>query len=202
MKVISRIFLSLTLILFVGLLLSGCAGSVKRMDVVSPDQIKTRPDSGKSMVVFMRPSGFAFGVQSSIFEVKDDQCVLIGIIAAKKKVSYQLGPGEHLFMVVGESADFMSAELEAGKTYYALVTPRMGAWKARFSLKPVHAGELDTAQFKEWQEGCEWVIKTADSDDWARKNMTSIQSKREKSYEKWMSKDASERPGLLAQDGE
>jgi len=137
-------------VLLLALLLSGCAGTVKNMRTVPPDRIVTAPEEGKSMVVFMRPSGLGFAIQSSVFEIKGDNPSLVGIVAAKKKVSYQLEPGKHLFMVVGESADFMSAELEVNKAYYALVIPRMGMWKARFSLKPIHADELNSSQFKQW----------------------------------------------------
>jgi hypothetical protein len=188
-------------ILFIVVVLAGCAGPVKRMEVVTPDRIPSRPESGKSMVVFMRPSGFGFGIQSSVFEVRDNQPLLAGIVAAKKKVAYQLDPGEHLFMVVGESADFMSADLEVGKTYHALVTPRMGVWKARFSLRPVHADTLTTDQFVEWEQECEWVVKILEADQWARENMPSILAKQKKYYKAWMSKDASERPRLLREDG-
>lgn len=188
-------------LLFVVAVLSGCAGPVKRMEVVTPDRVPSRPESGKARVVFMRPSGYGFGIQSSVFVVKGNQPALVGIVAAKKKVAYQLDPGEHLFMVIGESADFMSADLEEDRTYYALVTPRMGAWKARFSLRPVHADMFDSPEFDEWTKECEWVINTPESAQWARDNMPSILSKQEKYYEKWMSKDASERPRFLKEDG-
>ncbi len=188
-------------VLLLALFLSGCAGTVKNMRIVPPDRIVTAPGEGKSMVVFMRPSSFGFAIQSSVFEIKGDNPSLAGIVAAKKKVAYQLEPGKHLFMVVGESADFMLAELEANKTYYALVTPRMGMWKARFSLKPIHADELSSSQFSEWLEGCEWVEKSPASDNWASDNMASIQSKHKEYYTKWISKDLSERPKLLPQDG-
>ena len=188
-------------VLFLALLFSGCAGTVKNMRTVPPDEIVAAPEEGKSIVVFMRPSTLGFGIQSSVFEISGDDSSLVGIVAAKKKVSYQLEPGKHLFMVVGESADFMSADLEENKTYYALVTPRMGVWKARFSLKPIHDSELNSSQFSEWLEGCEWVETNADSETWASSNMASIQSKREGYYAKWMSKDVSERPHLLPQDG-
>jgi hypothetical protein len=171
------------------------------MRTVQPDEIVSAPEEGKSLVVFMRPSTLGFAIQSSVFEIEGDHPSLVGIVAAKKKVSYQLEPGKHLFMVIGESADFMSAELEENKTYYALVTPRMGVWKARFSLMPIHLSELDSSQFSEWLEACEWVGKNADSENWASENMPSIESKRETYYEKWMSKDVSERPNLLPQDG-
>ncbi len=171
------------------------------MQTVPSNRIVTVPEEGKSMVVFMRPSGFAFGIQSSVFEIEGDYPALVGIVAAKKKVVYQLEPGKHLFMVVGESADFMSAELEPNRTYYALVTPRMGAWKARFSLKPIHAGELDSSQFNEWLGSCEWVENSPASNNWASANMSSIQSKHREYYTKWLEKEISERPKLLLQDG-
>lgn len=195
-------FLTEYIVLFMLLLLlSGCAGSVKNMRVVLPEEVMDAPEEGKSMVVFMRPSGVGFAIQSSVFEVNEGSSSLIGIVAAKKKVSYQAEPGEHLFMVIGESADFMSAKLEANKIYYALVTPRMGVWKARFSLKPIHADELDSSQFNDWLEECEWVEKTSASEIWASSNMNSIQSKYQKYYKKWMDKDPSERSMLLLEDG-
>jgi len=187
--------------LLLTLLLTGCAGTVKNMREVSPEKIVDTPEKGKSLIVFMRPSGFGFAIQSSVFEVKHNNVLLAGIVAAKKKVAYQVDPGKHLFMVIGESADFMSAELEENKTYYALVTPRMGLWKARFSLKPVHSDELNSSQFTDWIENCEWVEISPQSEYWASSNMGSIQSKRTEYYQDWMQKDASERPKLLPQDG-
>lgn len=153
------------------------------------------------MIVFMRPSGIAYAIQSSVFEINDQNPSLAGILAAKKKMAYQLEPGEHLFMVIGESADFMSAKVEANKTYYTLVTPRMGVWKARFSLRPVHQGELNSSELTEWLNSCEWVEKINASDDWANRNMASIQSKYKNYFNKWISKDPSERPNLLPHDG-
>jgi hypothetical protein len=183
------------------LLLSGCAGTVKNMRPVPPDKVIASPEEGKAMVVFMRPSSLGAAIQSSVFEVRGDNLTLVGIVAAKKKVAYQLEAGNHLFMVVGESADYMSAELEPNKAYYALVAPRMGVWKARFSLKPVSSEQLNSSQFSEWYEDCEWVENTPDSYNWASSNMTSIQAKHKKYYPKWMEKDLADRPKLLLQDG-
>jgi hypothetical protein len=197
----ARNLLALSVLLIPALLLSGCAGGVKHMQAVPPERAVEVPSPGRSMVVFMRPSGMAFGIQSSVFEVTDDRPRLAGILAAKKKVSYELEPGERLFMVIGESADFMSADLLPDKTYCALVTPRMGVWKSRFSLKPVHAGELQSQQFNEWLAGCAWVEKTPESEQWAEAHMPSIQSKQQGYYEKWMRRPESDRPRLFPQDG-
>jgi hypothetical protein len=187
--------------ILITLLASGCAGTVKNMSTVPQEKSVASPAEGKAMVVFMRPSGLGFAIQSSVFEIVGDTPSLIGIVAAKKKVSYQLEPGKHLFMVIGESADFMSAELEPNKTYYALVTPRMGVWKARFSLKPIHADELISSEFEEWLKDCEWVEKSPATDSWFAANIASIQSKHQEYFAKWMSKDEEKRPKLLPQDG-
>jgi hypothetical protein len=189
------------LLFVVAVFLSGCAGTVKNMRAVPPEGVTATPEEGKSMVVFMRPSGLGFGVQSSVFEIKGEDPILAGIVAAKKKVAYQLEPGKHLFMVLGESADFMSAELEPDKIYYAHVTPRSGWLKARFSLKPVHSDELNSSQFNKWLESCKWVKLSDSSHDWARNNMPNIQSKYKRYYKKWNKKESSNRPKLLPKDG-
>ena len=196
-----RSFFACLPIIMLTLFFSGCAGTVKNMRSVPPESIVSSPQEGKSMIVFMRPSGIAYAIQSSVFEINDQNPSLAGILAAKKKMAYQLEPGEHLFMVIGESADFMSAKVEANKTYYTLVTPRMGVWKARFSLRPVHQGELNSSELTEWLNSCEWVEKINASDDWANRNMASIQSKYKNYFNKWISKDPSERPNLLPHDG-
>lgn len=188
-------------VLFLLLMLSACSGSVKNMRRVPTNRIASVLEAGKSMIIFLRPSGLAYAIQSSVFEIKGDKPTLVGIIAAKKKVSYQLEPGKHLFMVIGENADFMSANLEANKTYYALISPRMGLWKARFSLQPIHTNKLKSAEFIAWLKGCERVEKTSDSDKWAISNMPSIQSKYHEYYAEWVNKVLSEKPHLLSQDG-
>jgi hypothetical protein len=192
--------LKLMCILF-ALVLMGCAGAVKGMREIPDDQAADVPQEGKALIVFIRPSGMAYAVQSSVFELVDDYPELVGIVAAKKKVAYHLDPGEHLFMVIGEAADFMTAEVQAGKTYYALVTPRMGAWKARFSLKPVHKNETDSEQFTDWVNGCRWVEKTPESQQWADTHMADIRAKQQRYMDVWMQKAESDRPKLYAEDG-
>jgi hypothetical protein len=181
--------------------LGGCAGSVKHMSLVPKDRIVSGPQEGKSLVVFLRPSSMAFAIQSVVFEMVDNKPSLVGIVASGKKVAYQVNPGKHLFMVTSESGDFLSADLEKDKTYYTLVTPRMGAWRARFSLKPITAGELNSTEFNDWLESCEWVETTEDSFIWATSHLSDIQSIFDKNYVRWMEKDPANRPHLGPQDG-
>src|SRR5690348_12397408 len=116
-------------------LMGGCVATSTQMVKTS---VSPAPEEGKALVVFMRPSMLGFAIQSSVYDTHGAGNEFIGIVSAKTKVAYQAAPGNHLFMVIGENADFMNADLQAGKTYYVLVSPRMGAWKARFSLLPIH----------------------------------------------------------------
>jgi len=190
------------IVLALALGFGGCAGKVKRMDVAPEGKGIEAPQSGKSQVIFMRPSGMGYAVQSSVFEIKNNKPSIVGIVAAKTKVAYEVEPGEHLFMVVGESGDFMAATLEADKTYYAMVTPRMGWWKARFSLKPVHKGELSSDQFKAWLDECQLVELSKDTEVWAKENSENVQQKYDKYYKAWLEKEAAERPKLSPEDGQ
>jgi len=190
------------LFLIVFLMASGFGCSSKYMKPASIESISAlKPGAGESIIIFMRPSAFGGAIQSSVFDVTTSENVLAGIVSSKTKVAHRTSPGEHLFMVVGESADFMKANLDGGKTYYALVTPRMGVWKARFSLKPVHLYEISSSDFKGWDSSCDLYENTEASYQWAKDNGPSIQSKREEYFQKWMSKSDEDRPVLNREDG-
>ena len=178
---------------------SGCAGSVTNMHPVA--MVNTAPAPNESVIVFMRPSGVAFAIKSAVFEAPDGQPArLVGIVAAKKKVAFRTTPGDHMFMVIGESADFMQARLEPGKVYYALVTPRMGVWKARFSLAPVHV--MNRNELPEWQSGTEWVEMDQTSGQWAAENAADVEQKRAKYLPEWLGKAPLDRPVLAPEDGQ
>jgi hypothetical protein len=185
----------------VALLLGGCAGNVVHMEAVAPGTISAAPPPGKARIVFMRTSGVGFAVQSSVFEVKDNYPSLIGILAAKTRIAFDLDPGNHLFMAIGESAEFMSADVAADKTYYAQISPRMGLWKARFALEPVPLAELDIPSFKSDIDDCKWVTKTDDSENWARGNIQSIVSKQREYYPDWQKLPDAKKPHLAADMG-
>lgn len=183
------------------MLLAGCAGTVKNMKEVADEGTAVKPRPDEAMVIFMRPSGMGFAIQSSVFEIKNESPSLVGIVAAKTKVAHRVPAGNHLYMVVGESADFMTADLAPNKTYYAYVSPRMGMWKARFVLEPKHLSELDSAEFKGDYNECRLVETTAESQAWMTENLSSIQEKRGEYYKDWLQKGAEERLQLRPEDG-
>jgi hypothetical protein len=161
-------------------LLAGCASN-KMMD--SAIQSLPLPSDDEATVVFMRVSSYGGAIQAALFDATGSESEFIGIISTGKKIAYTTSPGPHRFMVVSEAADFLEADLLGGRTYYAMVTPRMGAWKARFSLYPVSAipdaeFSLQSEKFDRWQETTDFIENTDASRQWARDNMASVQEKR------------------------
>lgn len=173
-------------------LLSGCASSKM---VVQENQQLVAPADGKAQVVFLRSTFVGSAIQASVYDVTSGEPEFIGIVSNGTKVAHSAEPGKRVFMVVSEAADYMEADLSAGKTYYAMVTPRMGAWKARFSMHPVRnsgAGEFqyDSDEFRGWLEKTQFVDNTPESRAWAEENMENIIGKHARYWEVWQQKSA------------
>jgi hypothetical protein len=145
---------------------------------------------GDATVVFLRPSSVGGAIQASVYDVTGGKTTFGGIVSTKTRVSMHVPAGEHLFMVVAENADFMNATLDAGKSYYVLVKPRMGMWKARFSLIPIHRDpnakyNLDSADFTKWKSASQPVEKTPAADAWYAQHHADIEAKRLDYMQKW-----------------
>ena len=187
------------LIAALAIALAACGGAGQMIPASEPPAM--RP--GEALVVFMRPSTFGGVVASSLFDVTTSETKFIGIVNMNNKLAYAVPPGEHTFMVVGESADFMRATVLAGRTYYALVTPRIGVWKARFSFRPVRDTELGGSEFASWDAATQFVTNSPASLDWAQRNAAGINSKRGEYWGEWMSKPLHQQQSqtLQAEDG-
>jgi len=188
--------LKISLVLFVYLGLQGCASVSSHLTEVPASQKKVNPETGKALVIFMRPSVFGGAIQATVF----DGTEYIATVSAGTHVAYQAKPGKHTFMVVSEAADFMDADLEAGKTYYSLVQARMGFWRARFSLKAVNS-DVTTTQIAEWLTETKRMEPNAEGRRWAVENQGSIEAKKVEYMQKWLSKPANDRPMLLRNSG-
>ncbi len=155
-------------------------------------------------VVFMRVGKMGGAISASVFDVTEPgEPKFIGIVRQSSKVAYPVKPGLYTFMVISEAADFMQAAVLGGKTYYALVTPRMGVWKARFSFQPVRGEEIGTKKFAGWERGTRLVTNTPDSLAWAKNNAADIADKRTRYWPEWSSKSEKDRAAqtLNADDG-
>lgn len=159
-------------------------------------------------IVFLRSSMVGKFIKSTIYEVNGNETKFIGIMGNKKKITHQTTPGKHTYMVVSEAADFMEAELSAGKTYYSIVTPRMGAWKARFSLWPIRNDgtskyHIDSKDFKKWMKKAKDYTPGEKDFAWYEKHQDSVEKKKLKYWSVWQEKnveDLAERT-LKPEDG-
>lgn len=172
------------------LMATGCA-STKMQDAGS--QAVVVPANDMAQVIFMRPSSFGGAIQASLFNATGDDLDFIGILSSKKKIAYTVPAGKHRFMVVSEAADFLEANLDGGKTYYALVSARMGAWKARFSIFPIKAAAsadyvLGDEKTQKWISDTTFVENTEQSIAWFEENRGSIASKQAKYLPVWSEK--------------
>lgn len=191
MKNITR----LASLLFVGLLMTGCAST--QMNPIAKDQLVTKPEPGKALVYFVRPSVFGGAIQAPLFD--DEQ--YIGTSSTNTIVPYQATPGAHMFMVLGETADFLQADLLAGKTYYAQVTPRIGAWKARFSLRPQN-GQISDKEVAGWMSSANTqVVANEKGLTWAKKNAASTKKLKQEYLPQWQSKADADKQTLRAESG-
>jgi len=93
----------------------------------------TPPSDGKAVVYFTRLNSIGAAVSFEYFQ--NDK--YIGIFKGKNYMRYECEPGEQLLWASTENKEFVSAELEAGKTYIVVVKAVMGAMKARVKLQPI-----------------------------------------------------------------
>ena len=162
----------------------------------------------ETTIVFMRSSVVGAAIKATIYEITEDETIFIGIMKNKTKINYVTSTGKHTFMVVSEAADFMEADVAAGKTYYAMVTPRTGAWKARFSLIPIRNGgatnfSTDSKKFEKWKSKTKLVTTDDNARAWYEAHKDSVLEKRTKYWQKWQQKSAAElsERTLLITDG-
>lgn len=108
--------------------LGGCAAA-PRYDKVNWATRVQHPEPGLALIYFVRDGRL---IGDSAIVMDDD--VYIGELPAWGHIAYLAKPGIHRFAVVSEAADFMEADLQAGKTYYANVRRRMGVTTERYSF--------------------------------------------------------------------
>ena len=151
--------------------------------------------ASESTVVFMRSSFVGSMIKASIYEVTEEETKFIGILKNKSKIIYKTSPGKHTFMVVSEAADFMEANIAEDKTYYSIITPRTGAWKARFSMVPVTTDgstkfNLNGKKFNKIKKKTNVVEMNEKSLKWYEKHKENVEKKKAKYWKKWQTKSS------------
>lgn len=126
------------LILIVLLSLSACGGTA----LMKPST-PVEPGGDHALINIMRPSSFGGAILFGIWDRED----FVGILTRASTIQYKASPGEHLIMARAENWSAVRATVDAGKTYYILAQPRMGAWKARVSLSVI---QPDDKRLTKW----------------------------------------------------
>ena len=127
--------------LFALILLSGCGSSM-----MTKVPAIAGPGSSHALVTIMRPSAFGGAIKFGTW----DGDKFMGILTARSYIQYKAAPGEHLFMARAENWSGVNASLQAGRHYFIIARPQMGAWKARVNLDPVSKDEYNATQIDNW----------------------------------------------------
>jgi len=160
-----------------------------------------------AIVVFMRVSQVGGAIKATVYDVTDGQQEFIGIVSYKEKLAYKVKPGKHLFMVIAENGDFLDAEVEAGKTYYVVISPRFGVWKARFGFRPFRNdanAEFSTKKpdFAKWLEQTRWMQRGPGADKWYADHKADVTKKKDKYLAKWNERPADDKDYQTLQPGD
>ncbi len=113
--------------------LSGCAPYIMKPAEV----IKASPDY--AVVIFLRPS--SYGARAVYWNVNNsvslwDRESLIGALPSNKLyIQYKATPGEHIFMAQDRNWSVVKANLQAGRTYFLMASPRFWGWTSHVSLE-------------------------------------------------------------------
>jgi hypothetical protein len=184
-------------LLVLGLLLASCTAPLRGMRAVPAGQVDLRPPADQAAIVFLRQVRVA--TSTSLFELRGQPDRFIGLLVSDTRLLYLAAPGRTRFMVIGQSASFMDAELQAGKTYYVAVVQGDLA-QEQFVFRPLRPGTMEMPDIRECLASCVWVENTDKSQAWARKESSSIQRKKARYLPRWESRTT--RPTLLATDGQ
>lgn len=143
------------------------------------------PKPGMALIVFVHQLTIVNQIPANIFDVSTERTEFIGSLKNFDKCCYDVAPGPHVFMVVGESADFMKANLKAGRVYYATINTRLGAFKERYSFRPLRRSDLTSDRYAGWIAKSSLIEKKPAGDRWAKRRARSIEKKRARYWEAW-----------------
>jgi len=127
----------------------GCGASARYMlKNESPQPMAAPPD--KALVVFVRPSNYAFAVSANIL---DEGGRFVGDAVAGGNFAVALPPGQHTFVSWAENTDALVANLAPGKIYFVEVYVTMGAFSAHFHMRAIKPSSANWSKRDQWMAG-------------------------------------------------
>ncbi|MGD8784728.1 MAG: hypothetical protein PVG75_09825 [Thioalkalispiraceae bacterium] len=181
----------LGLIFLIPLMLIGCGGTM----ITAPSQQLKAPPTGKATIVFMRTSFVAGAIGAEVFETTGGELKFVGNLAMGTKITYETTPGEKVFMTYGTAADFMKANVSAGKTYYVIARPNWGT--GGFAPTPIRGDNsskynVHTADFKSWVADTELMIPGPESQAWFKENKARMKEIYQEYWQRFQTKTPAE----------
>lgn len=183
-------------VLFVFLFLAGCGGSSALMKPSSNQNI-TPASKQMAKIVFMRTSFVAGAINAELFEIDSGKLKFIGSIPMGSKIVHETTPGKKVYMAYGTAADFMIADVRAGKTYYSIVRPNWGT--GGFAPTPVRTdgtSDFNTSSpdFKKWVSGTELLEPIpADAKKWFKQEQKNIMEVYKEYWKRFNTKNPNEK---------
>lgn len=173
------------------------------------------PTADEAVIVFILPGlmttsgGYqpTYGVAPSVslHDVTGPERKIVGILSVGQKLAYRVRPGRHQFMLVGlASTDFMEANVDPGKTYFAVVQLQAeSGYVQRYGFRPVRPVDFESGLFNRWENGTSFVDRPEEWQRWSKRNERSIETRLRTFGPAWAKQGADERGlrTLHASDG-
>lgn len=104
------------------------------------------PGPGEAKVIVYRTSAFGESAHFPVFGVEDEGGRLDGFTETGCYFEVRCAPGVNLFLTWSEGDEYVTADLEAGKTYFLRAYSKFGLARPRPGLEPIRPGT------EEWKE--------------------------------------------------
>jgi hypothetical protein len=149
------------------LLLPACRMANKQMHPIEmTEEILTiTPD--EAAIVFYRVVDD--GVNAPIVEAAGEELRFVATVSGRSRALHRTKPGKHVYIVGGEGARMLDADLAPGKYHYVHVKTGMGLFKPDFTLIATEPLDLSETQWlaPNLADGNAWILDNANS--WKRK---------------------------------
>lgn len=145
----------------------------------------------------MRVSYVSGAIPADIFEIENGDLNYVGKLRVGRKLVHLTTPGKKVYMGNGLAADFMLAEVEAGKRYYVLLRPNWGT--GAFAPTPIKRNGTTNyhtakADFSKWLKNTKVTeMKSAEADAWLAANQEKFQQIYETYWAKFETKSAEQK---------
>ena len=162
-------------------LMVGTGCGKRHMQKVDPGVFNTSISEDEAVIVFFRgkgpffssgvaiarfaflgPIGYSSDATNFVLELEENGNLKeVVLLEGNSKFLHKTTPGKHLYVAArggpaGGDANFLEAELEAGKIYYVYISHHFGGTSGRVAFVPVPVSELASEEFLTSYANLDW----------------------------------------------